>query len=244
MTRRLGFTVLPALFLILTSVPAFATNISVGYINIAADTPNEGEQQIQVFNLTGDANCSDAYSACSPLSFSDWTMTIFYNSSYYGTSGAPNPPAPLVLSGGSGSSIDPTVTDPSFTYDFDLCGGTGTCGAFPATTITSIEFKGSLTSGGALATSVCLYDVTNCAGQSSPTYIQINPAFDLLWNADSSTTPYVDQTTFFTQSPDITITNATDSSGGTVAPEPGTFWLSSLLALIPLARFIRSRSAA
>ena len=226
------------------SVPVFGDSISIGYISILADSPNSGEQQLTISNLTGNANCQSfgpPYSACSNLNFTDWTLTVDYTSDYYNGSG-PSEPAPFVFTdsgaGPFGGFGDITPSSTNNLFDFDLCAGLSACGNpdNPDTQITSVEFSGQIS-----PSSFCLYDPSSSGcNEADPTTFFANPNFDMVWNAGSSGgSPFVDEDlTPYAQSPDITVSDQTPPS---TVPEPGTF--SLLTATLPFAWFARrSRS--
>jgi hypothetical protein len=248
MTAKASFIISMAL---LFSVPAFA-DLSVGYLTITSDSPTGGEQQLAIINMTGPANCQlTEYTACTPLNFTNWTLTIDYTSSYYNGTG-PTEPSPLVFTdSGSGLfggyDIVPSGSMPSSTnnlFPIDLCGGAGACSDpnIPITTITSVEFSGQISS-----SSICLYDpaVSGC-NVANPTTFAANRNFDLKWNSSSTSSaaspsatgsPYVDEgSTPIAQSPDITVTQASAAT-----PEPSFYLLLTFLltALLFFARFGR-----
>jgi hypothetical protein len=215
---------------LLLAAPVFADSIGIGNISILADNPTGGVQELTINNLTG-FSCGLGYAACTNLDFTDWTLTVNYTSSYYNGSG-PIEPTPFVFTD-SGSGLyggfgDITPSSTNNIFDFDLCGGAGSCPDGPVTTITSVEFSGQIS-----PASFCLYDPT-ASGCGNTTFFA-NPNFDLVWNGSSPQSPYVDETSVYAQSPDITVTNQDIVVSTT--PEPGTFFL--LTALLPLAEFAR-----
>jgi hypothetical protein len=233
--RLLVFTVL------LFSVPVFADSISIGYISILADSPNNGEQQLTISNLTGDTNCVNygpPYSACTSLDFTNWTLTVTYTSDYYNGTG-PAEPDPFVFtdsgSGPYGGFGDITPSSANNVFDFDLCAGLSSCTNpdDPDTQITSVEFSGQIS-----PSSFCLYDATvpGCNTEDPDTFFA-DPNFDMVWtNSSPGGSPYVDEDLFpYAQSPDITVSDEIPPS--TSAPEPSTF--SLLTAILPFAWFVR-----
>jgi hypothetical protein len=221
--------------ILLSSLPAFADSISVGFLSILSDSPTPGDQELTVSNLTGPGNCSSfgpPYSACSNLDFTNWTLTVNYTSTYYNGSGPAEPTPFVYTSATNGGDITPSSANNVF--DFDLCGGATSC-ASPITTITSVEFSGQIS-----PASFCLYDpsVLGC-NESNPVTFFANPNFDMVWNGNSPTgSPYVDESSVFSaQSPDIVVTDQTVN----LTPEPGSFFL--LTALLPFAWFARSRKS-
>jgi hypothetical protein len=228
MPKSLTYSVFLILFLF-SSLPTFADSISVGYLSILSDSPTSGEQELTINNLTGPGNCYSSYPACTNLDFTNWTLTVSYTSSYYNGTG-PAEPAPFVYTSDTYGDITPGSANNVF--DFDLCGGAGSC-ASPITTITSVEFSGQIS-----PSSFCLYDPSaNGCNESSPVTFFAGPNFDLVWDGNSAQSPYVDENSvFYAQSPDITVTDQVLNS----VPEPGSFF--QLTALLPLAWFARRRN--
>ena len=216
----------------LSSFPAFADSISVGYLSILSDSPTSGEQELTISNLTGPGNCYASYPACTNLDFTNWTLTVNYTSTYYNGTG-PAEPAPFVFTSATHGG-DLTPSSPNNTFDFDLCGGAGSCAdpGSPITSITSVEFSGQIS-----PSSFCLYDpsVLGC-NPITPVTFFANPNFDLVWNGSSPQSPYVDENSNYAQSPDITVADQTVNS----APEPRSIIL--LTALLPFVWFARRRA--
>ena len=226
------------LIVLAVSVPVFADSISIGYLSILSDSPTGGEQEISVFNETG-SNCYTSYTACTNLSFTNWTLTVNYTSSYYNGSG-PKEPAPLVYTDTGSSPFggfgDITPSSTNNVFDLDLCGGAGSC-ATPVTTVTSVVFSGTLSQ-----SSFCLYDATvpGC-NPTSPTTFFANPNFTMTWDGSSSGgSPYVDESsTQYAQSPDITVSNVVSPPPPPPStPEPASFLLAAglLPVVLRLAR--------
>jgi len=214
------------------ALPAFADAISLGYLSILADSPTGGEQELTINNLTGPGNCYLSYPACTNLDFTNWTLTVNYTSGYYNGTG-PAEPTPFVFTSATYGDITPSSLNNVF--DFDLCGGAGSCAdrGSPITTITSVEFAGQIS-----PSSFCLFDpsVPGC-NLITPVTFFADPNFDLVWNGSSPQTPYVDENSSYAQSPDITVTDQTLNS----TPEPGSFFL--VTALLPFAWFARRKAA-
>jgi hypothetical protein len=215
---------------VLLGAPAFA-DISVGYLSILADSPTSGLQELTISNVTGQGNCDPVeYTACTNLDFTDWTLTVNYTSSYY-NSGAPAPtePSPFVITEAGSALGDITPGSQNNTFDFDLCGGAGSCASGPGTTITSVEFSGQIS-----PAAICLYDSgAGGCNNAAPNTFFANPNFDLVWNAASpGGSPYVDENSIYAQSSDITVTN---QGGSNALPEPNQYFA---IATILCALFI------
>jgi hypothetical protein len=216
---------------LLGALPAFADSISLGYLSILADSPTGGEQELTINNLTGPDNCYSSYPACTNLDFTNWTLTVDYTSSYYNGTG-PSEPTPFVFTSATYGDITPSSANNVF--DFDLCGGAGSCADGPITTITSVEFSGQIS-----PSSFCLFDpsVPGC-NPITPVTFFADPNFDMVWNANSPLgSPYVDENSSYAQSPDITVTDQNLNS----TPEPGSLFL--VTALLPFAWFARKKAA-
>ncbi|HEY3826889.1 MAG TPA: hypothetical protein VGL82_20160 [Bryobacteraceae bacterium] len=224
------------LTILMFSLPAFA-DISVGYLSILSDSPTPGEQELTINNLTGPGNCYSSYPACTNLDFTNWTLTVNYTGSYYNGSG-PVEPSPFVYTSATYGDITPGSTNNVF--DFDLCGGVYPCANLdsPITTITSIEFSGQIS-----PSSFCLFDPSANGCAANPTTFFADPNFDLVWNGGSPQLPLVDEDLNpYAQSPDITVTDQSTSTG-TVTPEPDEFFpLVAFAALLPFAWFVRRRN--
>ncbi len=211
------------------TAPVFADSISVGFLNILADSPTVGSQEVTIFNETG-SNCWSSYTACANLNFTNWTLTVTYTSSYYNGTG-PAEPSPLVYTDAAGFGDITPGANPVF--DFDLCGGLSSC-VSPVTTITQVEFKGQIS-----PASFCLWNGTD--GVCGPTTFFADSHFDMIWNGSSPQSPYVDQSTvILSQSPDIIVNSAsTVTPPVTGTPEPGSLFLAA--SLIPVAWFGRRK---
>jgi hypothetical protein len=228
-------------FVLLTlpfAAPVFADSVSVGYLINQAGSPTGGEQQITVFNVTGASDLSgcEAYgppfSACSNLTFTDWTLTVNYTSDYY----SPGTGSVVYSDSGSGpyggfGDIDAggSLTLPAL----DLCANQAVCDTplDPDTQITSVVFSGEITPD---SFTLCDNTVPTCAGTTAATFFA-DPDFSLTWNSASPTGgsfatggPYVDDgyevgnyDNYTAESPDITVTDQVSAE----TPEPGGFLL-------------------
>lgn len=149
-------------------------DIPVVNVSISADTPNSGIQEILITNETGPLNgCNSYYLVCDNLAITNWTLTVDYTSTYYNGTGPSLPTPDVVQWQGPGDNILPTG---NLGFDFDLCGTTSVpnCSA-PTTTITEIDFTGSLDQ-----SIFTIYDPTanGGAGGPGPTFFA-NPDFSL-----------------------------------------------------------------
>jgi hypothetical protein len=152
-------------------------DIPVVNVSISADTPNSGIQEVLLTNETGPFNgCNSYYLVCDNLAIQNWTLTVDYTSTYYNSSTGPSLPVPYVVQGqGPGNNILPSG---NLGFDFDLCGTTSVpnCSS-PTTTITEIDFSGSLDQ-----SIFTIYDPTanGGAGGPGPTFFA-NPDFSLIF---------------------------------------------------------------
>lgn len=231
--RRVGWGAVAWVYL---AGPLYGDTVSVGYLQILADNPSPGMQQVTIFNNTGTSSsfftntgsgCTASYAACTNLSFTSWTLTVEYASSYYNGGGGPNLPQPYVAT--SATFGDITNSSTNNVFNFDLCGSDpGYDNCTPATTITSIEFSGEISS-----STFCLYDDASggCPTDHPITFIA-DPHFDMSWNDSSPQSPYVDENNPYTTSPDIMV-NA-------ITPEPNSFVMVTAL-LPPFVLLLRRR---
>lgn len=242
---------------LLFAMPIFADVYSVGYLTNTAGSPIPGEQQLTIYNVTGPSNLTgcEAYgppfSACSNLTFTNWTLTVDYTSDYY-SPGAPGSPASgslVFTDGGSGpyGNLGDINAGSSLALPgIDLCGGSAVCANpyAPDTQITSVQFTGQISPA---SFTLCDNSVPTCSGPTATTFFA-NPNFSLTWNASSppggsfaSGGPYVDDgyavgnfDNFSATSPDITVTDQ-----NVLTPEPNGYVLST--ALLPFLLFLCCR---
>jgi hypothetical protein len=154
-------------------MPVLGDSIAVVNVSLSADETNAGEQEIIINNETGPNGCVSNYPVCDTLTIQNWTLTVDYTSTYYNGTG-PSLPTPDVIQWQSPA--DNILPSGNLGYEFDLCGTTSVPDCLsPTTTITEIDFSGSLD-----RSSFTIYDpnANGGAGGPGPTFFA-NPNFSM-----------------------------------------------------------------
>lgn len=231
------------LLLLLATMYAQADTVPVGQFGITYPSANAstGYYAFTIANLTGNTTygpgaCSPGYPVCSPIEFTDATLTVNWA---YGQID-PNTGVVTSLATGAGESgtftataLDTNSFDPSYngcgTYGVDAgCAGTDdTNNAFQLTLPITDSSGNNLVILSATFTATSVATTTNVGTLSGPYTATMNPTTDCggpcnfndpgLYDGD----PNVGYWEYYDASVDI-VTN-TPTPGNTV-PEPGTVW--------------------
>ena len=115
----------------------------IGVLRLSSSTPSSGNQQLQLFNLTGPTNCDQVtYTVCDNLTITNWTLVVKYTnltgphtSTFTATASDNIAPHDNLLGPYSGQANNPWTFDESCT--------SGTCPPSD-TVITQVTFTGTI----------------------------------------------------------------------------------------------------
>lgn len=220
-----------ALLVVLAGISLSATTIDIGELQLFSNTPSSGNQQLQLFNMTG-SNCDATYAVCSNLNITNWSLTVEYN--YLGgatqsktfTAGAADAIGPYDLG------VGPYTGQASNPWTFDESCTPGTCPPFD-TVITLVTFTGSIGTNDPTV-------LNNLFGAPGSTFFA-SPTFTVQYTPQTSQLDLGNNYAFY--DPVELLVNSSSGGGAGTVPEPSglCLLLGGVGAMASFFRRIRTR---
>lgn len=220
-----------ALAVVLASVSLSATTVDIGQLQLFSNTPSSGNQQIQLFNMTG-SNCDDTFVVCSNLNIINWTLAVEYN--YLG-----GPTQSLTFTAGPADAIgpydvnaDPYTGQAGNPWTFDESCMSGTCPPFD-TVITQITFTGSIGTSDPIL-------LNNLHGAPATSFFA-SPTFTVHYYPQTSQVDLGNNQAYY-EAVDLLVNSSTGGGSGTVPEPSGLCFVLSGVGVLAAKAFRRIRA--